>query len=127
MKYIAYYRVSTKKQGDSGLVHLVTLVHAEALAGLGIDFHLYEDGFMHQKVMLVDRSVAILGTSNFDNRSMYLNFETSILVHGKEVCDEVYEMLEEDFAKAQPFENSGPLKRYHQGIYRFFRLMGPLF
>ena len=41
-------------------------------AGVGV--YLYEPGFMHQKVALVDRDFAVVGTANFDNRSFRLNF-----------------------------------------------------
>ena len=40
----------------------------------------YTAGFTHQKVLLVDDEVAAVGTVNFDNRSLHLNFENTVLV-----------------------------------------------
>jgi cardiolipin synthase len=61
----------------------------------------YEPAFMHQKVFLLDRELAGVGTANFDNRSFRLNFEMTALVHDAEFCDDVERMLLADFEKSR--------------------------
>jgi cardiolipin synthase len=61
----------------------------------------YQPGFMHQKVILVDGSTAAIGTANFDNRSMRLNFEVTLLLADEEFAQEVKEMLEADFERSR--------------------------
>jgi cardiolipin synthase len=36
---------------------------------------------LHAKAMVVDGSTALLGSPNFDLRSMFVNFEIGLLVH----------------------------------------------
>lgn len=60
----------------------------------------FQDGFLHQKVILVDDAYAGVGTANFDNRSFLLNFEITCLVHDWTFCAEVADMLESDFARS---------------------------
>ncbi len=55
---------------------------------------------MHQKAILVDDDLAMLGTMNLDNRSMRLNFELGILVENEAFATEVEGMLERDLARS---------------------------
>jgi cardiolipin synthase len=41
----------------------------------------YGPGMLHAKAMIVDGSTALLGSPNFDLRSMFVNFEIGLLVH----------------------------------------------
>ena len=67
----------------------------------GVAVYRYQPGFTHQKVFLMDRELAGVGTANFDNRSFRLNFEITALVHDEKFCDEVEAMLTADFAKSR--------------------------
>lgn len=42
---------------------------------------LYGPGMLHAKAMMVDDKVALLGSPNFDLRSLFVNFEIGVLVH----------------------------------------------
>lgn len=53
---------------------------------------------MHQKVMLVDDRLAIVGTVNFDNRSFRLNFEVTGAVADKGFAGELERMLLDDLS-----------------------------
>jgi cardiolipin synthase len=97
-------RLILPRKSDNQFVHWVTLSYAEPLQSIGVKVCLYEKGFMHQKVALVDDNMAVLGSTNFDNRALYLNFETTVLVHGQEFAAEVEKVLREDLLSC----------RYHQ-------------
>jgi cardiolipin synthase len=85
--------------------HLATWLAAfsyfDESASTGVDFYRYQDGFLHQKVMLVDDEVSTVGTANFDNRSFRLNFEITALVEDGDFAVEIEHMLEDDFAKSR--------------------------
>jgi len=66
----------------------------------GCEVWRYSEGFMHQKVFLIDDDVAAIGTTNMDNRSFRLNFETMVLVFDKTAAARMRKMLEDDFGKA---------------------------
>ena len=61
-------------------------------------FYRYQPGFMHHKVILVDDDLAAVGTANFDNRSIRLNFELMLVFADKSFAAAVCDMLENDFA-----------------------------
>jgi cardiolipin synthase len=58
------------------------------------------DGFLHQKVLLLDDDIAAVGTANFDNRSFRLNFEVMAVVAEPGFAAEVEQMLLDDFKKS---------------------------
>ncbi|MEO0662741.1 MAG: phospholipase D-like domain-containing protein, partial [Planctomycetota bacterium] len=70
--------------------------HREVLDA-GCRIFRYDAGFMHQKAVLVDDDLALIGTMNLDNRSMRLNFELSVLVEGSSFAEELGGVLEADF------------------------------
>lgn len=47
----------------------------------GANVLLYGPGMLHSKAMIVDDTVALLGSPNFDLRSLFVNFEIGVLVH----------------------------------------------
>ncbi len=42
---------------------------------------LFGPGMLHSKAMIVDDTIALLGSPNFDLRSLFVNFEIGVLVH----------------------------------------------
>ena len=67
----------------------------------GIDFYRYTEGFLHQKVMLIDDVFATVGTANFDNRSFRLNFEVTAIVIDPNFVKDIELMLEQDFSHSR--------------------------
>ncbi len=70
----------------------------------GVKIHRYLDGFLHQKTMLIDDSVACVGTANFDNRSFRLNFEVTAIVADAGFAAQVERMFSADFEKSRRME-----------------------
>ena len=82
----------------------------------GVKIYRYQPGFMHQKVLLADDDLSIVGSINLDYRSFILNFELSVAVASRAFAHRVEAMLEADFARAKPddlfaLENRGLLFR----------------
>ena len=82
---------------DKKIPWLASFSFLKEMEDAGVKLYRYGDGFLHQKVILVDDDLASVGTANLDNRSMRLNFEVNIVVLDREFCGFVEEMLEEDF------------------------------
>jgi len=72
----------------------------------GVKIYRYQPGFMHQKVLLADDDLAIVGSVNLDYRSFMLNFELAAAVHDGEFAKEVERMFEADFARSEQEELS---------------------
>ena len=92
-------RVIMPRTSDSALFKYIPYAYLDEAAQAGVRTFLYEDGFMHQKVALVDRDFAAVGTANFDNRSFRLNFEVTAVVRDESFCDRVADMLEHDLGR----------------------------
>jgi cardiolipin synthase len=55
--------------------------------------------------MLIDNSIATIGTANFDNRSFRLNFEFTAVIADTEFATEVEQMFQADFEKSRLMES----------------------
>jgi len=94
-------RILIPEKADSRLVTLAAYAFFDQIKTAGVKFYRYQDGFLHQKVVLVDDTFATVGTANFDNRSFRLNFEITAAIANAEFAAEVATMLEVDFANAR--------------------------
>jgi len=66
---------------DSRLVAAASRAHFEDLMDAGIKICLHQQGLLHSKAAVVDRSFAVIGSANFDQRSFWLNFEITLFVY----------------------------------------------
>ena len=82
-------RILMPRTSDSVFFKWVPYAYLDEVTRAGVRVFLYEDGFMHQKVAVVDRDFAAVGTANFDNRSFRLNFEATVVARDQGVCDRV--------------------------------------
>ena len=85
---------------DHWLPYLSIFSIAEDMIKAGIKIYRYNNGFMHQKVFVVDDLGAAVGTANLDNRSFRLNFEITAIGIGATFANLVAEMLQADFENA---------------------------
>ena len=76
------------------------MFYVRQVVATGVQVYEYGDGFMHQKVVLVDDHASAIGTANFDNRSFRLNFEITLLTIDETFTREVEQMLLKDFANS---------------------------
>ena len=94
-------RILIPDKGDHLLVYLAAYTYFEEASLTGVRFFRYTDGFLHQKVMLLDDTVVTVGTANFDNRSFRLNFEITGIIVDTAFNTEVEKMLLDDFAHSR--------------------------
>lgn len=89
-------RLIIPDRADHYLTWLAAYAYFDEVRPAGVRIFRYTDGFMHQKVVLVDDAFAAVGTANLDNRSFRLNFETMAVIHDEEFAWEVEDMLAAD-------------------------------
>ena len=121
-------RIIIPKMTDSKLTKLSAYSFLEEMSIEGIQFRRYDKGFLHQKVLLVDDDFVSIGSANFDNRSVRLNFELMVGVQDKELNSEVAEMLTEDFNNSSPFEPQDFEEKgfFYKTSVRVSRLLAPI-
>ena len=97
-------RILIPDKPDHLLVYLAAYSYFDEASATGVQFYRYLDGFLHEKVMLIDDYVTTIGTANFDNRSFRLNFEVTAVVVDTAFASLVEEMFEQDLAHSRKME-----------------------
>ncbi len=99
----------------------------EEMLTAGVRIALRRPPFMHSKFMLVDNRIAMLGTANFDNRSLKLNYETNLLVFDAAFAASFKRLALDDYARADNLELTLWKRRRNSArlVENFFNLMSP--
>ena len=95
-------RIILPHNPDHLLPWLSSFTFYPKLLAAGVKVFRYQEGFMHQKVLLADDEFAIVGSINLDYRSFMLNFELSSAVHDRDFASGVEAMFLADFDRCLP-------------------------
>ncbi len=82
-------RIITPHRWDKRLVHMATRSYYRTLWENGVKIYEYTPGFMHAKTVVADDELAVVGSVNFDYRSLYLHFECGAYLYGTDTVDAV--------------------------------------
>lgn len=77
-------RIVTPGTPDKKIVYRLTRANYRPLFDAGVKIYEYTPGFLHAKSVLADDDTAMIGSVNFDYRSMYLHFECGVYLYGSE-------------------------------------------
>jgi cardiolipin synthase len=67
----------------------------------GIEIYEYQPAMMHTKAVIVDGTLSIVGSANFDNRSFELNDELNVVVFDRTVAERLRGDFERDLGKSR--------------------------
>jgi len=81
---------------DHIFVYWATLSYIGDLVKVGAKCYVYENGFLHSKVVIVDDKVCTVGSTNMDIRSFVLNFEINAFIYDPKIALELKENFLED-------------------------------
>lgn len=88
------------KLNDSTLVAWSSRSFYDDLMSAGVNIAEFHGGLLHTKSLLIDKRVAIFGSVNFDQRSLRLNFEISLIVYNDEFCAKLETLIESYLAQS---------------------------
>lgn len=81
--------------GDQAMVYHAQRSYYEELLRAGVRIFMYRPPFiLHSKHFTIDDAVAVVGSSNMDQRSFNLNMEVSMVVHGESFVRDLDEVTE---------------------------------
>ena len=83
---------------DAPVVQHASHHHYGTLLKAGIRIFEYERTLLHQKVLSVDGKWAVIGSSNFDDRSFEINHEVAVVAYDESVASELEQAFERDLA-----------------------------
>lgn len=88
------------KLNDSTLVAWSSRSFYADLMDAGVHIAEFHGGLLHTKSLLIDKRVAVFGSVNFDQRSLRLNFEISLIVYNDEFCSKLETLIESYLAQS---------------------------
>ncbi|PRQ07432.1 cardiolipin synthase [Enhygromyxa salina] len=83
---------------DIRLVAWAARSYYDELLAAGCEIHEYRPGMIHAKYMVVDDSVAMIGSANMDVRSLYLNYEVTAMFYDDAVTRALAQVFVADLA-----------------------------
>ncbi|MBC2577892.1 cardiolipin synthase [Peptostreptococcus russellii] len=98
-------RIVFPQKIDHFIVNIASYSYFDEVLDAGARVFLYQKGFIHSKVVIVDDEMASIGSSNMDLRSFMLNFEVNTFIYEKKTI----EIIADQFYKDQ--EDSKELLR----------------
>ncbi len=122
-------RVLVSRESDSRTVMAAQRSYFDELVQNQVRIFEYLPRMLHAKTLVVDDWFAVVGTSNFDNRSFRLNFEVVAIVYGSLLAAELAQVFETDLASAEEITSKSRahmlvIPRFYEAVARLF---APLF
>ena len=75
-------------------MHYASRSYYEDLLEAGVEIMHFRGGLLHTKCVLVDRETVLFGTVNLDMRSVWLNFEVTLIVYDESFGQRMATLLE---------------------------------
>lgn len=89
-------RVMIPNMPDHPFVYWATYSYAGQLLRTGARVYIYDNGFIHTKMIVIDGEASTVGTANIDVRSFKLNFEINAFIYDKKVSSDLAELFHQD-------------------------------
>ena len=110
---------------DKKSVFMLSRSYYQILIDAGIKIYEYSPGFVHSKMIVVDDILATVGTTNFDYRSLYLNYECGAWIYNDPVIMEIKEDILETIKESKEINRTESKKiseknRLAKALLRFF-------
>lgn len=117
-------RLLISAKGDHPLLVQIGRSYYEEMLEYGVRIFEYEKGMNHAKVATFDSRWLMVGSANFDIRSMRLNFELNVVVHEPAAARELEEVLRADYEvdskeiDLEEFRRRGLRQRFLESAFR---------
>lgn len=83
-------------RSDSRLVYWATRSYVPELLDAGVEVYMYNAGFNHSKLLVIDGEFSSVGSANMDIRSFEDNFEVSAVMYDGKIAKRLTESFEDD-------------------------------
>lgn len=104
-------RIILPSKSDSFISYWGSLAYVPELLETGIKIYVYEKGFTHSKVIIVDDILCSVGTANMDIRSFDQNFEINALIYNQTVSCSLKQSYFDDLGSCNQILYNDYLKR----------------
>lgn len=95
---------------DKKFAYMVAETYWGELMEHGVKIYKYTPGFLHAKSVLVDREVALVGSTNMDYRTFQLHYECGVLMYQMPAIEDLLEDMDDIMAQSTRYT----LEEWHQ-------------
>ena len=88
---------------DHKLTYMVAETYWGELMRHGVKIYKYTPGFIHSKSVMVDREVALVGSTNMDYRTFQLHYECAVMFYHMPVVEELLEDMDDIMANSERY------------------------
>ena len=118
-------KLMVPQRSDTTFVHVASMSFLKEVVDAGVDVFLFEIGFLHSKLMVIDDDLTITGSANMDIRSFEHNFEIDAFIYDKPTCMVAKEIFFADMKnskkiKIEEWEKRNRLTRFNESVMRLF-------
>lgn len=118
-------RIITPGIPDKKIVYKITRSNYAPLVRSGVRVFEYTPGFCHGKMCISDDEIAVVGTINFDYRSLYHHFENAVLIYKNDAILDIKDDFVSSFEECEEVTEeykakSGTALRLEQCILQIF-------
>ncbi len=122
-------RIVLPGKSDSTVVYWSSMSYVSELLNAGIKVYLFQNGFNHSKILMIDTSFSSVGSANMDIRSFEDNFEIMAMIYDAEVTEKLENQFFRDIKRSKKINathwNKRPLRQsFNESVARMF---SPLF
>lgn len=120
-------RIVTPSIPDKKLIQIVTRGAYPDLMEAGVKIYEYTPGFIHSKQVLADDEVAVVGTINFDYRSLVHHYENAVWMYRSPELTKIRTDFEEIFSVSQQIQlDTFRITWYQHLIKEIMQLFAPM-
>lgn len=113
---------------DKKAAYALAKTHYKTLIRSGIQIYEYTPGFVHAKVCVCDDEKAVIGTINFDYRSLYHHYECATYLFKTDCITDIERDFEETLSKCRQVtpETIKKEKLYYKIVGSIMKIISPL-
>lgn len=110
---------------DHKIVHQASYSYFDDILRSGGKVYLYNKGFIHSKVVIIDDKIASTGSANMDLRSFMLNFEINAFMYDEDIIKKITDDFFEDIKNSREidindFARRPLVKKWAESVARLF-------
>ncbi len=122
-------RIVLPGKSDSTVVYWSSLSYVSELLDAGIKVYLFQNGFNHSKILMIDSNFASVGSANMDIRSFEDNFEVLAMIYDQELTLSLEKQFLRDIRKSKQvnalkWKQRSNVQNFKESLARIF---SPLF
>ncbi len=104
-------RLILPKKSDAKVTLYSSYSFLDQMFKAGIKVYLYQPGFIHSKMTIVDDDISFIGSANMDFRSFEQNFELNTIVYDQNTTTNLISIFEEDLRNSVKIDEKEWMER----------------